>query len=959
MTNPHITTSDRLAQLIAPWLCAAALISGSASVAAEEPVRFNRDIRPILSTHCFECHGPDAQQREAELRLDVRDSAIADRDGSIAIVPGDSEASVLVERITNSDEDLRMPPADREPLADEQQQLLRRWIAEGADYERHWSYVPPMKSTLPEVSHPEWVRNPIDRFVMARLDAEGLQPAPAAERHTLIRRVALALTGLPPTLDEIERFNSDATDDAYAAMVDRYLRSDAYGERWAAVWLDLARYADSAGYAQDPVRTIWPYRDWVIRAINRNLSFDRFTIEQLAGDMLPGPTQDQLIATGFHRNTMTNSEGGTDDEEFRNVAIVDRVNTTMQVWMGVTIGCAQCHDHKFDPITNEEYFRFFAILNNTADSDKGDEQPTIPVMTPDLEQKQDDLRRQISELEELIAQRTETEPSPLTGPLHPRYIRIELPGENKILSLAEVQVFSESKNVARDAKASQSSVASSGPPELAIDGKTSGDYFAAKSTTHTKQEQDPWWEADLGQATRIERIAIWNRTDGGLFVRLAGCRIVLLDESRRALWIHTLATPPEVSTELAPPQSADELSEDDRQAIATYDASSPDSDDPDRKRLAGLKKQLAGMKPYTTPIMRELAAEKRRETFIQIRGNFLNTSDKVAAGVPSVFHPLPDDAEPTRLALAAWLVDRDNPLTARVLVNRYWDQLFGRGLVTTAEEFGNQGEPPSHPKLLDHLAVELIEQGWDTRWLIRRIVNSATFQQSARATPELIARDPDNQLLARGPRFRLSAEMIRDQALAIAGLLSPKMYGPPVQPPRPNLGLRSAFGGLTDWKTSAGEDRYRRALYTNWRRTTPYPSMTTFDSPSREFCSIRRIRTNTPLQALVTLNDPAFVEAAQGLARRIVAEGGDSVDTRAEFAIRACLARPATESELEQLTDLYAQSVSGLSDSPSDAANLATDPIGPAAGGADVLELAGWTVVGNVLMNLDEFLTRP
>lgn len=927
-------------------------------------MQFNRDIRPILSARCFECHGPDEQQREADLRLDLRDSATADRDGSIAVVPGKPSESALLERITSSDEDLRMPPADREPLTAEQQELFRRWIAEGAPYEQHWAYVPPVKSELPAVSYPEWVRNPVDHFVLARLDAEGLEPAPLADRYTLIRRVALALTGLPPTPEEVDRFVADDSEGAYAAMVDRYLASDAYGERWAAVWLDLARYADSAGYAQDPVRTIWLYRDWVIQAINRNLSFDRFTIEQLAGDMLPDPKEDQLVATGFHRNTMTNSEGGTDDEEFRNVAVVDRVNTTMQVWMGVTMGCAQCHDHKYDPITNEEYFRFFAILNNTADSDKGDEQPTLTVMTPDVEQQQHDLRQRISELETLIAEKAAAagdapDRAELEGPLHPRYVRIELPGESKILSLAEVQVFLDGDNIARTGKASQSSTAFGGPAELAIDGNTDGEYSAAKSTTHTAQERDPWWEVDLGSPRPVERIALWNRTDNGLFVRLAGCRIVLLDEDRRALWVRSVPKPPEVHGEFSPPKLAEELTDEERQAIADYDAQSIDPDDADQQQLEKLKKQLADVKPYTTPIMRELAGDERRKTFIQIRGNFLSKGDEVSPGVPAVFHAFPDDAEPTRLALAQWLVDRDNPLTARVVVNRYWDQLFGRGLVATSEDFGNQGTPPTHPKLLDHLAVEFVEHGWDVKWLIRRIVRSATYRQSARATPELIERDPDNALLARGPRFRLSAEMIRDQSLDVAGLLSRKMYGPPVQPPRPNLGLRSAFGGSTDWTTSPGEDRYRRALYTNWRRTTPYPSMTTFDSPSREFCSIRRIRTNTPLQALVTLNDPVYIEAAQGLARRIVSDGGDSTEERAEYAISLCLARPAEAAEVEHLADLYQRSRSRLSERPEDAEKLATDPLGPVEEGADVVELAAWTVVGNVLMNLDEFLTRP
>jgi len=773
---------------------------------ADEPVEFNRDIRPLLSARCFNCHGPDAEQREAELRLDTRDGATADRDGSFAIVPGKPEQSSLFARIASRDDDERMPPADvGEPLTAQEQDLFRRWIAQGADFQQHWAFVPPVKAALPKVSDEGWVRNPLDYFVMARLDQEGLKPAAAADRHTLIRRLALALTGLPPALPEVDRFVSDRSENAYETLVSRYLNSGAYGERWAAVWLDLARYADSAGYAQDPVRTIWPYRDWVIRAINRNLSFKQFTVEQIAGDLLPSPTQAQLIATGFHRNTMTNSEGGTDNEEFRNVAVVDRVNTTMQVWMGITMGCAQCHEHKYDPISNEEYYRFFAILNNTEDSDKQDESPTIPIMTEERQQKQQALQRQIDELERRIAERT------------------------------------------------------------------------AKGSQNVREQ---------------------------------------------------------------PTEAVDEK-------------------DPEQKQLEDLKKQLADAKPYQTPIMRELTDEKRRKTYIQVRGNFLNRGDEVSPGVPTLFHPLPESPQPLRLALANWLVDRQNPLTARVVVNRYWDQLFGRGLVATSEEFGNQGTPPTHPKLLDYLAVEFMEHNWDTKWLVQQIVTSATYRQTSRVTPTLLKRDRDNLLLARGPRFRLSAEMIRDQALAVAGLLSRKLYGPPVQPPRPKLGLRSAFGGLTDWTTSPGDDRYRRGLYTNWRRTTPYPSMTTFDAPSREFCSIRRIRTNTPLQALVTLNDPVYVEASQGLARRIARDGGDSSEDRATYALRLCLARNPRDGEISALCNLYQTASTHLADKPEDAKRLATEPIGPAAEGDDPTELAAWTVVSNALMNLDEFLMRP
>lgn len=798
LVGKHCTA--RLAS-VGRFTCLVAGIVSCGPVYAEgggEPIRFNRDIRPILAAHCFRCHGPDGSQRQSGLRLDTRQGALADREGTPAVVPGRPEQSALWTRISSSDESRRMPPAEAgDPLTPEQQQLLRQWIVAGAPYQQHWAFVPPAEVLPPKTDGDTWCRTPIDRFVLARIEKKGLSPSPPAGPYTLLRRVALALTGLPPTPSEIDRFVADKNPGAYEAMVDHYLASSAYGERWAAVWLDLARYADSAGYAQDPLRAIWPYRDWVIRAINRNLPFDKFTIDQIAGDLLPESTIQQKIATGFHRNTMTNSEGGTDDEEFRNAAIVDRVNTTMQVWMGVTMGCAQCHEHKFDPISNREYFKLFAIFNNTADSDKGDERPTIPVPMASLARRRAELKSEISRLE--------------------------------------------------DAPADQP-------------------------------------DDDAGAADPTESHA---------------------------------------------------------------------------GRLERLKKELAELEPYRTPVMEELSGDARRETRIQLRGNFRNVGDRVEPGVPDVFPPLSAQRKPDRLALAMWLVDPRNPLTARVTVNRFWDQLMGRGLVATSEDFGNQGALPSHPDLLDYLAVQFMRHGWDTKWLVRQIVTSATFRQSARADADAIQRDVDNVLLARGPRFRLSAEMIRDQALAVAGLLSRKMYGPPVRPPRPKLGLNSAFGGSTDWETSPGEDRFRRAIYTMWRRTTPYPSMTTFDAPSREFCCIRRIRTNTPLQALVTLNDPVYVEAAQGLARRVVKEGGSTVHDRLSYLVKVCLGRPPDKVERERLVQLHDRVRRRLIRESDNAAKLATVPLGSVGEENDLIALATWTVVGNVVMNLDEFLTRP
>jgi hypothetical protein len=834
-------------------------------------VQYARDILPILSANCFACHGPDEKTRKAGLRLDRAEEATRPaKSGQRAVVPRDPDASELIARICATTDDRMPPPKSDKRLTEAEKQLLRRWIAEGAEYQLHWSFVAPKRPPVPEPKAKGWVRNPIDRFILARLEAEGLRPSPEADRYTLARRVALDLTGLPPTVAAVDRFVNDPDPDAYEKFVDRLLESPAYGERWAQVWLDLARYADSNGYADDRPRVIWKYRDWVIAALNANLPFDRFTVEQIAGDLLPQPTTDQLIATAFHRNTLTNDEGGTNDEEFRVAAVVDRVNTTMQVWMGLTMGCAQCHDHKYDPLTQEEYYRLFAIFNQTADADLPDNSPLLVQTTPEQEQKKAKLEAAIAELEKV-----RDRPSP------------ELDAAQRFWE-AEGEHAKLPKNV------------------LAI--------FVVEPAQRTPAQQ-----AELRKYFRA----------------------------------------------LAP-----ELKE-------TND------------RLAALRKQLADVKPVTTPIMKELPEKQRRQTHVLIRGNFLDKGKEVTPGVPAVLHPLTpapspsrtgakgeeplpsppflggrgDGGEgaavPNRLDLARWLVDPANPLTARLTVNRFWEQIFGRGLVETPEDWGVRGKLPTHPELLDWLATEFMgAQHWDVKRLLRLIVTSATYRQSSRLTPELLERDPDNRLYARGPRFRSPAEVIRDQALFVSGLLSAKMYGPPVRPPRPKLKLNAAFGGSTDWDPSPGEDRFRRALYTEWRRTTPYPSMVAFDAPSRNVCTVSRPRTNTPLQALVTLNDPVYVEAAQALARRIVREGGDSVEARVRHGFRLCVSRPPGAAEEQKLVELYHKTRAKYADQPKEAVALATDPLGPLPAGMDPVDLAAWTVVGNVLLNLDEMFAK-
>jgi mono/diheme cytochrome c family protein len=806
-------------------------------------VQFARDVLPILTTHCFACHGPDAKFLKAGLRLDVFETATKKlKSGHYAVVPGKAKESELLARIFSTDETERMPPKSATTtLKAAEKALLKRWIEEGAEYQRHWSFVVPKRAPLPTVKDKVWGRNPIDQFLLARMEAEGFKPSPEADRHALARRLAIDLTGLPTTIEMADRFVNDKSPDAYEKYVDRLLDLPAYGERWAHVWLDLARYADSNGYATDSGRTIWKYRDWVIDAINKNQPFDRFTIEQIAGDMLPNATQDQILATAFHRNTLTNDEGGTSDEEFRCVAVVDRVNTTMQVWMGLTSACAQCHDHKYDAISQEEYFRMFAIFNQSEDSDKSDNSPNMVVITAAEVKQKAELEGKIALLEK------------------------DLLKANPLFDEAQAK-WEADKKATDKAPAPIKKI-------LALDAKKRSD------------------------AQRLEVTKYYR------------------------------ATLPELKT------------------VA--------------EQIAAARKQYDAVKGVPTPIMRELAEKQKRVTKIHVRGNFLDQSKVVQPGVPAFLHSLPKGQPANRLTLANWLVSPDNPLTARVTVNRYWEQVFGLPLMESPDDFGIRGKLPTHPELLDWLAVEFSTTlQWDVKKLLKLIVTSAAYRQSSAVTPALIERDPDNRWLARGPRYRSSAEVIRDQSLYVAGLLSPKMYGAPVRPPRPKAGLTAAFGGTTDWDTSAGEDKYRRALYTQWRRTTPYPSMTTFDAPSRNVCTISRPRTNTPLQALVTLNDPVYVEAAQALGRRMVKEGGATLESKLQYGVRLCLTRPAREVEMKRLVELYTKAQAEYAKSPKLATQMATEPIGPLPAGTQAPEMAAWTVVGNVLLNLDEAFAK-
>lgn len=788
--------------LAAMWLHG---LSVNGSPAAEPVVDFQRDIRPILSNACFDCHGPDAKARKAKLRLDLpaRD-ALVGGDKAI-IVPGRPEQSELMRRITAADAAERMPPAKHtRQLKAGEIELLRRWIVQGAKWQTHWALTPPGRPALPKVAQGAWPRNGIDAFILARLEKEGLRPAAEANRTTLIRRVTLDLTGLPPTPREVDAFLADSAADAYEKLVDRLLASPRYGERMASDWLDAARYADTNGYQVDRDREMWPWRDWVVSAFNRNLPFDQFTIEQLAGDLLAGATRDQRVATGLHRNHLLNEEGGVIPEEFLAEYIADRVETTATVWLGLTMGCARCHDHKYDPLTQKDYYGLYAFFHNVPESGLGNfgaipklsAPPLLKLATPEQQKKLDELAAAIAKLDkQLVA-----------------------PG----LELATEQV-----------------------PQKQLQGD-----------------------------------------------------------------------------------------------------------------LAKLKKERLALEAEVPTMMVMSELPKARDTFLLIRGEYSKKGAKVGPATPVSLHPFAKEAPANRLGLAQWLVDSANPLTARVTVNRYWQSYFGAGLVRTAEDFGSQGELPSHPELLDWLAANFVK-GWDIRALQKMIVMSATYRQASRLTPELLDRDPENRLLARGPRLRLSAEMIRDQALAVSGLLVEKLGGPPVKPYHPSgIYEQVVYQGGKNYEQSKGPDLYRRSLYTYWKRSVPHPAMLTFDAPFRESCTVRRPRTSTPLQALNLMNDPTYVEAARFLAQRMMQEQSGTPQERIAHGFRLAMARSPQPRELNVLSAGFQRMLADFRADRKAADALLKIGEAPANPALDRAELAAFTTVASTLLNLDEAITK-
>ncbi|XAL98308.1 DUF1553 domain-containing protein [Phycisphaeraceae bacterium D3-23] len=1144
-------------------------VSAAPGSGGEGEVDFSRDVLPILSNSCYLCHGPDQESEEAQdagFRLDVREEALAFE----AIVPGDPEASIMMDVITSSRSSRLMPPPEshKPRLTEAQVETLRRWIEQGAAYTDHWAFVPPVSPALPEVSDDDWCRNGIDRFVLARLDGEGMSPSREADKRRLIRRVYLDLIGLPPTPAQVEAFVNDESPDAYGRVVDGLLASGHFGEHWARQWLDKARYADSKGFEADRARVMWRYRDWVIDAYNNDMPFDVFTREQIAGDLLDDPTLDQLIATGFHRNTKVNDEGGTDDEEFRSAAIIDRTNTTMEVWMGLTAGCAQCHTHKYDPLYHQEYYELYAFFNQTADADRNDEQPKIPAPTVEqatriatLEAEIDAMRsglvepggalaagqhgwerqaleqstqwhpltvesadsaggatlsrqpdgsvlvtgenpetdvytvRALTDRVGITAVRIEAladdrlpgpgpgrtphgnfvlsqvelaaEPVGETSAPVGRYVRVELDGEERILSLAEVEVFVGEENVAVGAKATQSSTAFAGPAFHAVDGDTDGD-FENMSVTHTAIEADPWWEVELDAVQAIDRIVLHNRVGANLPQRLSGARVSVLDAEHHVVWQTTipqataqpmsLATSGPVRVTLQNPSATfeqddwpiakaidgdlgaasgwavgprqgedhaavfeasadlgmdggtaltftlhqthgtqhtlgrfrisvtdaprpvrlmpaeigailatarDERTAEQAQKLTAYYIAVAPEAEAFRQELAVMERelqQLRGRVP-TALVMRELAEGQQRTTLLFLGGSFLAPDTErgpLSPSTPAFLHGYPEGAPNNRLGLAQWLTSPDNPLTARVQVNRVWEEFFGTGLVETTNDFGFQGSYPSHPDLLDYLAVQYqTDMQWSTKQLIRMIVMSATYRQTSAVDAERLERDAYNRLLSRGPRMRLNAEQIRDQALAVAGLLHHEIGGPSVLPYVPDGLLPQAFDSFVQQTSSGDTAIYRRGLYTAWRRTGHYPSFAAFDAPDRSVCTIKRSQTNTPLQALVTLNDPVYIEAAQALGRRLIEEQGGDLDARLRRGFNLALARDASPEEAAILRNVYDAALAEYQDAPDEAMQMATDPRGPLPDGVDPADAAAMTVVCNVILNLDEFLNKP
>ena len=989
-------------------LCPVTLFAGET-----EPLTFNRDIRPVLASKCFACHGPDESHREADLRLDQRESAI----NFGALVPGSPEESELLRRILSDNPDERMPPPEAgAPLSKQQKRRFRDWIQDGANYQQHWAFVPPEKHPLPDLVNTSWPRNEIDYFVLAQLEAAGLQPAAEADSYALIRRVYLDLVGLPPTPDQADAFVNDDDPQAYEELVDRLLNSERFGERWATPWLDLARYADTNGYEKDRTRSIWPYRDWVIRALNADIPFDQFTIEQLAGDMLPEATDDQRIATGFHRNTMLNEEGGIDPLEFRYYAMVDRVATTGTTWLGLSVGCAQCHTHKYDPITHTDYFRFMALMNNADESE-------MVVKQSEIEARRDEIQKQIDALEAQLVKEMSAPSDPSKeerdgkdfAKLFQQWLassrdqahqwktivpvswdtnlpRLELMADGSLFSSGDItkrDVF----NLQFDIEESMLPITAirlealpderlpaGGPGRTYYEGRK-GHFFLSdfSALLHENplvlqppsREAQQANEAEKNAAKLVDRESSTGWGAGNLIgksqqvvLNLATpltepgelqIRMVFESHFAASLGRFRLSTasadeyiaaselPPHIENLLARSEALDEEANDQlRRYFLVSSAELAES----RKEIDALRAKIP--KFPTSLIMEERPDDNVRKTFRHHRGEFLSPRNELQPGVP---HFLNTGTTPSdRLELARWLVSEANPLVGRVTVNRVWQNLFGAGLHRSSDDFGTQAAPPTHPKLLDWLACEFVEQGWSLKKLLRKIVTSATYQQSSQITQTAYASDPHNRQLARGPRYRVEAEMVRDIMLQASGLLSTEMYGPGVKPPQPASVTAVAYGS-PKWDTSDGGNRYRRSIYTFKKRTAPFAAYAVFDAPSGEKCIARRNRSNTPLQALTLLNDQMYLELCLGLAKFALAKNTTDEQT-ATIIFRRLLTRPPETAELAAIMKFRESQLQRLQSGELSAADIFGDKDA-------TNKQASWAMVARGIMNLDEAITKP
>jgi hypothetical protein len=996
------------------------------------PLEFNRDIRPILSENCFHCHGADAAQRQAELRLDVREAALE----LGAIAPGQVDESSVVERITSGDADLKMPPPDSErELTVEQIETLKRWIAEGAEYQPHWAFLPVRQPELPSVDRHDWPRNGVDRFVLAKLEQEGAAPSKRAPLPALLRRISFDLTGLPPTPAQLTTWQAAAG--PVDAALDELLASPHYGERMAVDWLDVARYADTHGFNNDTLRTMWRWRDWVVDAFNANLPYDRFITTQLAGDLLADATLDDRIATGFNRNHVINSEGGIIDEEYRVEYVADRVRTMSLAWLGLTLECARCHDHKFDPISQREYYQMFAFFNSVDETGEdgrvANAAPLMPAPTRDQQRRYEELleRERATEvpLKELAtvaadsqSERQSTAPSSTAPPLEKLLALtaadepLKLPGASPIqaelaaLKLTEGWAFL--GWVKRDAATAGPLVSTmnfSAPPssqgygagmQIGLTGEGAVDVrlairwpaYALNVRSVDMIPTGKWRHvAVVGHGNKSEGFRIFidgvevqteirhddltgnvgvggsasvgrsgepsNNAFEGELHRLRIISGTLGEEQLETLLSHELFTAEEARGSFDATWEQQLMRATVQKGFAESPLAKPYADWKTARR-----ERLAFLRTFPTlMVMRDLP--QPREAFVLDRGQYDKPTDSVSPDVPEVFGlPLPEGVPADRVALAQWLTDPRHPLTARVVVNRYWQSLFGVGLVKTVEDFGVQGEWPSHPELLDWLAAEFVASGWDVKQLVRLMVTSATYQQDSSAAANAWANDPENRLLARGPRQRLTAEMIRDQALSVSSLLVPRLGGPPVFPYQPadlykGIVVEAGYPGTT-YQQSTGEDLYRRSVYTFWKRTVPHPTLSTFDAPDREFCTARRSVTSTPLQALVLMNDPTFLEAARRLGERMLEEGGDGDEARIAWAFKLVTAREPTGDELAKLAGLLKGQRDEFSAEPGAPKGLLhVGDSEPAATHADK-ELAAYASIASLLLNLDEALTR-